>query len=133
MNRTVPMNYITVTSVRYWRCSPPCNSKNSDSNTLSENITKSTKPLPVEMTCLRRCLATDSRKTCASLFSLLCLISCVETQPQWHCIIFPLFADGRKDKVFTSLCWLRLAIFPFVRRTPPSFTRSLLRAHIFLY
>ena len=47
-------------------------------------------------------LPNDSRKPSASLFSLWCLISYVETHPQRHCTS-PLVADGRKDRVFTSL------------------------------
>ena len=106
MNRKVPMNRITVTSARYCRCSLPCDGKTRTPGS-SENITKSSKPLSVEMGVFTA-LPTDSRKTCASLFSLWCLISYVKTHPQRHCTS-PLIADGRKDRVFTSLGWLRLA------------------------
>ena len=54
---------------------------------------------------------------------------CVETHPQRYCIS-PLVADGRKDNVYTSLGWLRLANIQLVCRNPGPLIRPLPRARI---
>ena len=103
-DRKVPMNHIiTVTSARYWRCPPPCDGKPG-----LQDLKREYNEVFEAFICGNDVFTappTNSRKTCASLFSLWCLISDVETHPQCHCIS-PLVPDRR---VFTSLGWLRLA------------------------